>query len=135
MFLGKINAQTGEGPPGIGGTGRGDQLGPVCGTGSSESEGEDGQGETGSRRSCRRLPKHLGYRCEQVLKFYTETIERDGIAPSYNQICDELGISSRGKVCEIIDRLERRGLIKRVGKFKVPRNTHSRNIRRGLLVK
>jgi SOS-response transcriptional repressor LexA len=71
----------------------------------------------------------LGYRCVQVIQYINEVIERDGIAPSYNMICDELGISSKTIVCRIIQRLEKRGLVQRVVEFRNPRGTSSRNVR------
>lgn len=75
----------------------------------------------------------LGYRCFQVLEYVNVTIASDGIAPSYEMICDTLGISSRGKVSEIVARLEKRGLLSRVGIFRCPRGTNTRNVRRIML--
>lgn len=69
-------------------------------------------------RSFRRdalVDRVLGYRGEQVLSFIRERIEEEGVAPSYGEIAQELGISSRAHVHVIIGRLERRGLIERVG--------------------
>lgn len=63
----------------------------------------------------------LGYRAVQVLAFVRTTIKHEGIAPSYDMICDELGISSRAKVSKIISSLERRGLLSRAGAGRVRR--------------
>lgn len=57
----------------------------------------------------------LGYRAVQVLGYVRERIESHGRAPSYGQICNELGISTKGEVSEIIARLEKRGLLMRAG--------------------
>lgn len=72
----------------------------------------------------------LGYRSEQVLKYVRFVIERDGIAPSYEMIADELGISGRHKVSDIVKRLEKRGLLRRVGTGRCPRGTRTREMRR-----
>lgn len=63
----------------------------------------------------------LGYRAVQVLGYVRETIAEQGQAPSYRMIADELGVGSRGKVCEIVKRLERRGLLSRAGSGRVRR--------------
>ena len=63
----------------------------------------------------------LGYRSTQVLAFVRQTIAEEGRAPSYSMIADALGIAHRGKVSEVIERLERRGLVKRVGRGRVRR--------------
>jgi Mn-dependent DtxR family transcriptional regulator len=41
--------------------------------------------------------------------------------PSYSMICDELGIATKGEVSEIVERLERRGLLRRTGRGRVRR--------------
>ena len=87
-----------------------------------------GVGEFEMRQEVR--PRVLGYRSVQVLEFVRLTIERDGIAPSYRMIMDELGISSRAKVCDVVKRLEKRGLLSRVGTGRCVPNTNSRNVRR-----
>jgi hypothetical protein len=61
----------------------------------------------------------LGYRAVQVLTYVHGELERCGIAPSYTMICDELGISSRAKVCAVIKSLEKRGLLSRTGNARV----------------
>ena len=66
-------------------------------------------------------PRVLGYRGEQVLRYVRQTIAEEGRAPSYGMICDELGIRDRGKVCEVVQRLERRGLLRRTGSGRVRR--------------
>lgn len=63
----------------------------------------------------------LGYRSFQVLAYVRETVAEEGRAPSYGMICDELGISSKAKVCDIVKRLERRGLVNRAGCGRVRR--------------
>lgn len=67
------------------------------------------------------IDRVLGYRQSQVLRYVRQTIAEDGRAPSYGMIREELGIRSRGKVCEIVDRLERRGLLRRAGRGRVRR--------------
>lgn len=69
----------------------------------------------------RRAPRELGYRGVQVLAYVRTSIAEQGRAPSYEMICDKLGISTRAKVCEVVKRLEKRGLISRVGSGRVRR--------------
>jgi len=61
----------------------------------------------------------LGYRSVQVLAYVHDSIAANGQAPSYAMIRDQLGISSKAKVCEIVQRLERRGLLSRAGQGRV----------------
>lgn len=63
----------------------------------------------------------LGYRAVQVLAYVHSEVAETGEAPSYDMICDRLGISSRPKVCKIIASLERRGLLSRAGAGRVRR--------------
>jgi SOS-response transcriptional repressor LexA len=63
----------------------------------------------------------LGYRAVQVLALVQSVIESDGRAPSYAMICSELGIATKGEVFNIVTRLERRGLLMRVGSGRVRR--------------
>jgi DNA-binding IclR family transcriptional regulator len=63
----------------------------------------------------------LGYRAVQVLGYVRATIAAEGQAPSYGMIAEELGVSSRAKVHEIVKRLERRGLLRRSGSGRVRR--------------
>lgn len=67
--------------------------------------------------SCRML----GYRAVQVLGYVRTEVQSHGIAPSYEMICEELGISSRAKVHKVVASLERRGLLSRVGAGRVRR--------------
>ena len=63
----------------------------------------------------------LGYRCVQVLSYVREAIEKEGTEPSYSMIRDNLGFNCRGDVCRVIERLEQRGLLRRVGEGRVRR--------------
>lgn len=63
----------------------------------------------------------LGYRGHQVLAYVRSSVANEGLAPSYSMICDELGISTKGEVAEIVGRLERRGLLRRTGAGRVRR--------------
>jgi SOS-response transcriptional repressor LexA len=82
-------------------------------------------GQTGSCTRCSlpfvRFRPYLGYRANQVLAYSRRKLSEDGIAPSYGMICDELGINTRGEVSRIVSDLERRGLLRRVGRGKVRR--------------
>ena len=69
----------------------------------------------------RRAPRELGYRGYQVLAFVRTTIATNGQAPSYRMICEELGISDKSAVRRMVDRLEKRGLLRRVGTGRVHR--------------
>lgn len=55
----------------------------------------------------------LGYRGQQVLEYIEAAIHHHERAPSYAQIADDLGMSSIADVCNVIRRLERRGLLNR----------------------
>lgn len=68
-----------------------------------------------------RANRALGYRGFQVLAYVRSTIATDGRAPSYDMIADATGIRSRAKVCEVVARLERRGLVARVGAGRIRR--------------
>lgn len=72
----------------------------------------------GELRGVRQIP---GYRAQQVLAFVRGTFDAIGRAPSYREICDGVGIATPGHVSRIVDRLERRGLVQRVGKGRVRR--------------
>ena len=65
--------------------------------------------------------RDLGYRGFQVLAYVEEVIALEGRAPSYAMIAATLGFRDRSKVCKVVDRLERRGLISRVGSGRVRR--------------
>lgn len=69
----------------------------------------------------RRAPRELGYRGHQVLAFVRTTIATHGQAPSYRMICNELGIGDKTDVARIVSRLEKRGLLRRVGAGRVHR--------------
>lgn len=63
----------------------------------------------------------FGYRGTQVLEFVRITIAADGQAPSYAMICNALGIGTKADVGKIVARLERRGVLSRVGHGRVRR--------------
>lgn len=55
----------------------------------------------------------LGYREVQVLQLVIAHVSKSGIPPSYDQICDETGISTRRDVSRVVRRLEARGFLRR----------------------
>jgi SOS-response transcriptional repressor LexA len=55
----------------------------------------------------------LGYRGRQVLSLVTATLEDGHRPPSYAMIADQLGMSSIADVCNVVRRLEKRGLLRR----------------------
>ncbi len=57
----------------------------------------------------------LGYRGHQVLDFVRSSLAVQGDVPSYGAIRDALGFSANADVCRVVARLERRGLLARVG--------------------
>lgn len=63
----------------------------------------------------------LGYRAVQVLGYVRETIAEEGLAPSYAMIRDALGFGHECDVLQVVEGLERRGLIRRVGMGRVRR--------------
>ena len=63
----------------------------------------------------------LGYRAVQVLGYVRQVIDEEGRAPSYGMICSALGLDSKRDVCRVVQSLERRGLISRVGQGRVRR--------------
>jgi SOS-response transcriptional repressor LexA len=65
--------------------------------------------------------RELGYRGFQVLAYVRETIASEGMAPSYAMIANELGLPDRTDVCRIVRRLEKRGVLSRVGHGRVRR--------------
>lgn len=69
----------------------------------------------------RRPPRELGYRGCQVLAYVRAVIAEDGRAPSYAMIRDALGFTQDCDVRAVIVRLEKRGLLRRVGKGRVRR--------------
>lgn len=68
-----------------------------------------------------RPPREMGYRGRQVLDFVRETIAQDGAAPSYREIRDALGFQHKHHVCEVVKRLEKRGVLRRAGSGRVRR--------------
>jgi SOS-response transcriptional repressor LexA len=58
------------------------------------------------------LRKPLGYRGQQVLAYIEAVILRTGTPPSYAMIADALDMP-KDKVCLVIGRLERRGVLHR----------------------
>lgn len=63
-----------------------------------------------SRQSRRR-----GYRGEQVKAFALSYHSEHGVSPSYGIIRDRLGFNTTADVCNVVRRLERRGLVSRTG--------------------
>jgi SOS-response transcriptional repressor LexA len=63
----------------------------------------------------------LGYREQQVLIYARRVIAERGVAPTYNMIREETGISTRGEVSRIVASLERRGYLRRAGAERVRR--------------
>ena len=63
----------------------------------------------------------LGYRAAQVLGYVRTVIEIEGQAPSYSMIRDALGFGTKSDVCQVIEGLEKRGLLRRTGKGRVRR--------------
>jgi SOS-response transcriptional repressor LexA len=72
-------------------------------------------------RALRRAPRELGYRGVQVLALIRSTIEAEGRAPSYAMIRDALGFMHEKHVSRVVQRLEGRGLVRRVGAGRIRR--------------
>lgn len=72
----------------------------------------------------------LGYKAQQVYAYICLKLSEDGIAPSYSMIDEACDCGGRHKVWKIVNSLERRALVSRVGTGRVPRNTVARNVRR-----
>lgn len=68
-----------------------------------------------------RIPRALGYRQTQVLAYVRLVIDEEGTAPSYAMIRRELGFPNDADVLSVVERLEKRGLLKRVGAGRVRR--------------
>jgi DNA-binding MarR family transcriptional regulator len=62
----------------------------------------------------------LGYKQYQIMRYVEAKLSEDGVAPSYNMISRELDMT-RGDVCRAVQRLERRGMLSRVGAGRVRR--------------
>lgn len=71
--------------------------------------------------STKPVPRELGYRGRQVMAFVRKCIADHGRAPSYGEIKRELGFACEADVCRVVQRLEGRGLLKRVGRGRVRR--------------
>jgi SOS-response transcriptional repressor LexA len=63
----------------------------------------------------------LGYRASQVLRFVQDHLAAHGQAPSYGTIRDGLGFADKCEVARVVYRLEKRGLLIRVGAGRVRR--------------
>jgi len=63
----------------------------------------------------------LGYRAVQVKAYVEEMTASEGIAPSYRMIRDRFGFCDEAAVLRVVERLERRGLLRRVGSGRVRR--------------
>jgi len=59
-------------------------------------------------------PRILGYREAQVLRLVEADLAERGAVRSYGRIAAELGMCGRNAVCNVIGRLERRGLVCRI---------------------
>lgn len=57
--------------------------------------------------------QHLGYRGQQVLALVSLSIKAGARPLSYRMIADQLGMNSIADVCNVVRRLEKRGLLKR----------------------
>jgi predicted transcriptional regulator of viral defense system len=57
----------------------------------------------------------LGYRETQVFKLVLADLAERGVVRSYDAIAAALGMRHKSHVCDVIGRLERRGLIQRTG--------------------
>lgn len=60
-------------------------------------------------------------RRQQTLEYVRSIVDRDGIAPSYGMICNDLGIGTRTEVHRIVKRLEQEGALRRAGSGRVRR--------------
>lgn len=58
----------------------------------------------------------LTARQAELLAFIKSSIKRDGRAPSYAEMAGALGTSSRGAVAGMVDRLEARGVVRRLSR-------------------
>jgi SOS-response transcriptional repressor LexA len=69
----------------------------------------------------RNAPRELGFRGTQVLAYVRLVIDEEGQAPSYGMIRRELGFAHEADVLRVVRRLEKRGLLRRVGSGRVRR--------------
>lgn len=58
---------------------------------------------------------------QRMLDYVRQTIEREGIAPSYGMICTAMGIGTRQEVNRMVKAAENEGHLRRVGIGKVRR--------------
>lgn len=68
-----------------------------------------------------RAPRELGYRGRQVKAMVEDWLQTKGHAPSYAEIMGELDFCDKACVCRVVQTLERRGLLRRVGAGRVRR--------------
>ena len=50
----------------------------------------------------------------QLLSFLIKRIEKDGVSPSYEEICIELSLKSKSGIHRIVKSLEERGYVERL---------------------
>lgn len=62
-----------------------------------------------AREQFKRWRPYLGYQAQRVRDFAQQFLDENGVEPTYQQVCDELGIPTRGEVSRIVAGLERRG--------------------------
>lgn len=60
-------------------------------------------------------------RRREVMAFVEASVQQNGRAPSYGEICDSLGIRTRHEVSRIVGCLEAQGLLRRAGAGRVRR--------------
>lgn len=65
--------------------------------------------------------RHHGRRKREVLEYVARVLARDGVAPSYNMIERDLGMTNRANVHQVVMSLERDGCLRRVGVGRVRR--------------
>lgn len=58
---------------------------------------------------------------QRMVDYVRQTIEREGIAPSYGMICTAMGIRTRQEVNRMVKAAESEGQLRRVGMGKVRR--------------
>lgn len=59
------------------------------------------------------LLRHLGFRARQIYEFVRDAFHAERPTPSYAKIANALGMNSISDVCNVVRRLERRGLLSR----------------------
>lgn len=58
---------------------------------------------------------------QRMLDYVRQTIEHEGVAPSYGMICTAMGIGTRQEVCRMVKAAEAAGQLRRAGIGKVRR--------------